>query len=97
MSDLISRQAAIDILRQMPLVEVMHDVMLIDKAEAMTELMLLPPAPPEIIYCKDCGHRDDHGCCKYWKALAIGDIPIATDDNDFCSHAERRNDVFVER
>lgn len=54
-------------------------------------------APPEIIHCKDCGHRDDHGCCKYWKALAIGDIPIATDDNDFCSHAERRNDVFVER
>ena len=54
-------------------------------------------AQPEIIYCKDCGHRDDHGCCKYWKALAIGDIPIATDDNDFCSHAERRNCVFVER
>lgn len=52
---------------------------------------------PQIIHCKDCGHRDDHGCCKYWKALAIGDIPIATDDNDFCSHAERRNDVFVER
>jgi hypothetical protein len=51
----------------------------------------------DIIHCKDCGHRDDHGCCKYWKALAIGDIPIATDDNDFCSHAERRNDVFVER
>ena len=54
-------------------------------------------AQPEIIYCKDCGHRDDHGCCKYWKALAIGDIPIATDDNDFCSHAKRRNDVFIER
>lgn len=47
-------------------------------------------AQPETIHCKDCGHRDDHGCCKYWKALAIGDIPIATDDNDFCSHAERR-------
>lgn len=49
-----------------------------------------PPVHTEIIHCKDCGHRDDHGCCKYWKALAIGDIPIATDDNDFCSHAERR-------
>ena len=48
---------------------------------------------PQIIRCKDCGRRDDHGCCKYWKALAMGDIPIATDDNDFCSHAERRNDV----
>ena len=88
--DLISRQAAIDILRQMPLVEVMHDVMLIDKAEAMTELMLLPPAPPEIIYCKDCGHRDDHGCCKYWRGLAMSETPIATDDYDFCNHARRR-------
>jgi hypothetical protein len=19
---------------------------------------------PQIIRCKDCGHRDDHGCCK---------------------------------
>ena len=49
-----------------------------------------PPVHTEIIYCKECRHRDDYGCCKYWKALAIGDIPIATDDNDFCSHAERR-------
>ena len=56
-----------------------------------------PPAHIEIIHCKDCGHRDDHGCCKYWRGLAMSEIPIATDDNDFCSHAERRNDVFVER
>lgn len=28
---------------------------------------------------------------RYWGGL------IATDDNDFCSYAERRNDVFVER
>lgn len=21
-------------------------------------------AQPEIIYCKECGHRDDYGCCK---------------------------------
>ena len=50
-------------------------------------------AQPEIIYCKDCGHRDDHGCCKYWRGLAMGlsmgEIPIATDDDDFCSYAER--------
>jgi hypothetical protein len=96
-TDAISRQLAIDTLRQMPLVEVMHDVMLIDKAEAMTELMLLPPAEPEIIHCKDCGHRDDHGCCKYWRGLAMSETPIATDDYDFCKHAKRRNDVFDER
>ena len=47
-------------------------------------------ALPEIIYCKDCGHRDDHGCCKYWKGLSMGEIPIATDDYDFCNHARRK-------
>ena len=56
-----------------------------------------PPVHTEIIYCKECGHRDDYGCCKDWKGLSMGEIPIATDDNDFCSYAERRNDVFVER
>ena len=49
-----------------------------------------PPVHTEIIYCKECGHRDDYGCCKYWKGLAMGEIPIATDDNDFCSYARRR-------
>ena len=44
---------------------------------------------PEIIRCKGCKHRDNYGCCKHWKGLAMGDIPIATDDNDFCSNAER--------
>ena len=44
---------------------------------------------PEIIRCKDCKHRDKYGCCKYWKGLAMGDIPIATDDYDFCSYAKR--------
>lgn len=43
---------------------------------------------PEIIRCKDCKHRDKYGCCKYWKGLAMADIPIATDDYDFCSYAK---------
>ena len=47
-------------------------------------------AQPETIHCKDCGHRDDYGCCKYWKALSMRGIPIATDDYDFCNHARRR-------
>lgn len=49
----------------------------------------LPPAQPDIIRCKDCKHRDKYGCCKYWKGLAMADIPIATDDYDFCSYAKR--------
>ena len=50
----------------------------------------LPPAEPKIIRCKDCRHRDEFGCCKLWTALAIGKIPVATDDDDFCSYAEQR-------
>lgn len=52
----------------------------------------VPAAQPEIIRCKDCKHRDKYGCCKYWKGLAMADIPIATDDNDFCSYAEQKGE-----
>ena len=51
-----------------------------------------PSAQPQIIRCKDCKHRDKYGCCKYWKGLAMADIPIATDDNDFCSYAEQKGE-----
>ena len=57
----------------------------------------IPSAEPQIIRCKECMHRDKYGCCKYWKGLAMVDIPIATDDNDFCNHAKRRNDVSNEK
>ena len=96
MNDLISRQAANDAMAQL-------QAGAYSKAEFMAirkawkRIKKLPPAEPEIIYCKDCRHRDDHGCCKYWKGLSMGETLIATDDDDFCSYAERRNDVFVER
>lgn len=50
----------------------------------------LPSSEPEIIRCRDCRHRDEFGCCKQWTGLAIGKIPVATDDDDFCSYAEQR-------
>ena len=46
-TDTISRRAAIDVVRKCPVKEVTPAYMLIDKAEAMTELMQLPPAQPE--------------------------------------------------
>lgn len=58
MSDLISRQAAIETVRKCAVKEVTPAYMLIDKAEAMTELMMLPSAQPEIIRCKDCIYYD---------------------------------------
>lgn len=46
MNDLISRQAAIEAVRKCPVKEVTPAYMLIDKAEAMTELMMAPSAQP---------------------------------------------------
>ncbi len=48
-TDLISRQAAIDVLRKMQTYKMFSgdDMLLIDQAGAMTELMLLPPAEPK--------------------------------------------------
>ena len=42
MSDTINRQAAVDVIRKCNVKEVTPAYMLIDKAEAMTELMMLP-------------------------------------------------------
>ena len=47
MRDLISRQAAVEAARKCSVKEVTPDYMLIDKAEIMTELMMLPPAQSE--------------------------------------------------
>lgn len=46
----------------------------------------LPSAQPEIIRCKDCRYTDEDGVCQSSKGLAI------QDDDDFCSHAERREE-----
>lgn len=71
MSDLIDRQAAIDVVRKCLVKEVTPAYMLIDKAEIMTELIMLPSAEPvrmkgkwipkedrakqEIFICSECG------------------------------------------
>lgn len=80
--DLISRQMAVDTIMGQP-PEPHYP------AWYAAQIEKPPAAQPEIIQCKDCKHRDKYGCCKYWKGLAMADIPIATDDNDFCSYAKR--------
>ena len=83
MGELIDRQAAIDALREA------FNPSIARFAKAKIAIEKLAPAELQIIRCKDCKHRDKYGCCTHWKGLAMGDIPIATDDNDFCSNAER--------
>ena len=100
--DCISRRAAIDALaRMMPRSYTPDGSHPADEeifraqevfADCIEALEILPSAQPDIIRCKDCKHRDKYGCCKYWKGLAMADIPIATDDNDFCSYAEQKGE-----
>lgn len=56
--DLISRQAAIDEIRTMQTYKLFagDDMLLVDKAEAMTNLMMMPPAEPRTgEWLDDCG------------------------------------------
>ena len=94
MSDLISRQAAIEYL--------MTNMNWYDedgyesdddyKRECITDLINgVPSAQPEIIRCKDCRYYQDnndgypHINCKW-------DANETPDADDFCSGAERRTD-----
>ena len=69
MDDTVSRQEATDALRKMQTYKMFEgdDVLLIDQAGAMTELMLLPPAEPKrgkwvddgdplMLTCGNCGY-----------------------------------------
>ena len=63
LDDLISRQAAIDACRGMQTYKLSEgsDMLLIDKAEAMTKLMMLPSAQPERKKGKWIRHNTYHG------------------------------------
>lgn len=85
-TDCISRRSAIDALRAMQTYKLFagDDMLLIDQAGAMTELMLLPSAHPEIIRCRECKFASgDSRICMKFDHSPIGEL-------DFCSFAERR-------
>ena len=79
MSDLISRQAAISHVDDVPYIKDHPNVGLLWKAWIES----LPSAQPEITRCKDCKHWDGVDTCD------VIDAPVW--DNDFCSMAERRS------
>ena len=69
MDDLISRQAALEKVRTMQTYKLFmgDDMILIDKADVQTELMMLPSVQPEYKldeWCTDCKEYDhDKHCC----------------------------------
>ena len=99
MSDLISRQAAIDEIDEWikAFRENGHKESAADACLIQDGIIQLPSAEPEIIRCKDCkhyvihtlfGHRQgwcERLCDEYDKSLARG-----TEEDDFCSRAEER-------
>lgn len=92
MRDLISRQAVLEKIEKIrQSAQMMDDTR---RASIIMNGMYLcekavrsqPSAEPEIIQCKDCRYTDEDGVCQSSKGLAI------QDDDDFCSHAERREE-----
>lgn len=90
MSDLISRQAAIDAVRELYIQspKINNDIVY-DSAidQAHDALVNLPSAQPEIVHCGDCknadfsGLRDGRCYC-----MAMGRYKH---ENDYCSDGER--------
>ena len=91
MSDLISRQVAIDA------IDSLYFDTIDDHDRAKEKIKRLPSAQPEIIRCKDCKHFEydhpyivqglpviGHEVCNAW-----GD-GCKTDENGYCFLAERR-------
>ena len=82
MSDLIKRQAAIDLIETITV----HDGAMIDHDTVLWALMVLPSAQLEIIRCKECRHYvEQHRLCKGMDQYTCHMKP-----DDFCSKAERR-------
>ena len=78
MNDLISRQAAIDLLCRALHYNYSEDY-------AVTQALELPSAEPQIVRCKECKYANEHYICDivYWW----------NQPNDFCSKGERKENA----
>ena len=97
--DTISRQMAIDLLKQM---RKDGDMIPWEGKDVFARIRKLPSAQPEIIRCKDCKHwiPYDWMFSEVWQSKNIADYPedeigcnlcdMAMKANDFCSRGERR-------
>lgn len=87
MSDLIDRQAAIDIASDL------RSCISVDGYWAWVErLKRLPSAQPEIIRCKDCENLQTDWIPHLPDRHYCGVMDSMMKEDDFCSYAERRTD-----
>ena len=75
MDKMISQQDAIDALRKMQTYKMFagDDMLLIDQAEAQTELMMLPPAQPDLGKYE---YHYDHTDCIWYRPEARNRCPV---------------------
>ena len=85
MSDLISRQAAIDRLREFANDDMTSTEKAIGADYCVDLIRTMPSAQPEIVRCKDCKYYGYNEC------FHVRGLTVAF-DNTFCSCAERRTD-----
>ena len=90
MSDLISRQAAID-----ALVDALYDLDehdFVDNVFIEEELKRVPSIKPEIIRCKDCKDYQTDWKTRYANMHYCATMDSTMPEDGFCSYAERKND-----
>lgn len=97
MSDLIDRQAAIDVLEERLQANGYSNVALVSELNrSIGYLMQLPSVQPEIVRCKDCKHLFDGeynaNCCEVLMGRAKWLTEITVDMNWYCADRERRTD-----
>ena len=85
MNDLISRQAAIDVLEERLHANGYSNVALVSELHrSIGYLMQLPSAQQEIVRCSECIYADGYDHCKLVEWWNVSD--------DFCSRGEKRED-----
>lgn len=91
MDDLISRQAAIEMVYKTACLKWTFDFSKRYADELVKELDALPSVQPEIIHCRDCRYMHEDtifGQCWYNRTSGCSKV----NKDDFCSRAERRTD-----
>ena len=96
MSDLISRQAAIDALRvayfDNNIQSAKDDPCIVDAMTdwAIRQVKALPSAQPEITRCKDCIYFTPEKSGEHWNVCRFYDAPKTADG--YCNDAERKEE-----
>ena len=97
MSDLISRQTALNTFEKWLSVKGYSEGEMNMLKGVIYELRYMPSAQPEIIRCRDCkyAHLTYHGQCKYCDKWLDDDdfhLTLYLDGDFYCGCAERRTD-----